>query len=93
MMTETKTPPMGPTVKHLIKGISSNYMRADVANRTKDYDAELTHLLPALHDCCVLIMAFHAGVSGIDKGLALSYAKSGASTAKRIEELVKENKK
>ena len=91
-MTKTKTPPMSPTVKQLIKGISSAYVRADMAMRTKDQDTELIHLLSAIHDCYVLIMAFYAGVQGIDKELALSYAKSGSNTAKRIEVLVEGGK-
>lgn len=84
-----KTPPMTPTVKLLIRGVNSNYVKADIANRIKDYGEELIHLLSASHDCCLVIGLYHSGGYGIDKKFALSYAKSGINTARRIEELVK----
>ena len=87
-----KTPPMSPTVKQIIKDISSNYVEADMAGRRGDHDTELKHLFFAIHDCYVLLTLFHSDGWAIDKELALSYANSGVNTAKRIEELVKEIK-
>ena len=60
--------------------------------RTKDQDTELTHLLSAIHNSYVLIGLYNSGGWQIEKELALSYAKSGVNTAKRIEELVKGKK-
>lgn len=92
-MSETKTPPMHPDVKRVIRGISSAYVRADMAERAKEHDAELKHPLHAMRGCCELLIHYQSGWFGVEKELALSYGKSGASTAKWIEELVKENKK
>ena len=92
-MTKTKAPPMHPDAKQLIKKISSAYVRADMTGRRKEHDAELEHLLQAIRGCYELLNLYQSGWFGIEKKLGLSYAESGANTAKRIEELVREDKK
>ena len=91
-MTKNKTPPMHPEAKELIKKTSSAYVRADMAGRRKEHDAELKHLLQAIRGCYELLILYQSGWFGVDKELALSYAKSGEKTAKRIEELVEGGK-
>ena len=91
-MTKNKTPPIDPTVKDIIKEISSMYVRADMAGRRGNHDAELEYLLHALRSCYVLIGLHHSGVCEIENELVLSYAKSGLNTAKRIVEIVREVK-
>ena len=82
---------MSQAAKTTFEGISSNYVAADMAGRAKDNDGELKHLLYALQDCCVLLNLYRDGGWGIEKELALSYAKSAANTAIRIEALVEES--
>ena len=81
---------MYPRVKLLIKSISSNYVRADLANREKDYYAEAKHLLFAMSGCNDIITLFFSG--DVEKELAVRYAYSATSSAKRIEAIIKGKK-
>ena len=78
---------MYPRVKLLIKSISSNYVRADIANQTKNHNIEAKYLMFAIKDCNEIITLFFSG--DVDRELAATYAHSATNSAKRIEEIMK----
>ena len=82
---------MNPRVKQLIKDINSNYVRADIANRTKNHNIEAKYLLFAMGDCNEIITLFFSDID-VDRKLAITYAYSATTTAKRIEEIIKGKK-
>jgi len=81
---------MDPRIKQLIKSINSNYVRADIANRTKNQNIEAKYLLLTMKDCNDIITLFLSGDA--DKEFAVTYAHSAMMSAKRIEKIVKGKK-
>ena len=69
-----------------IKNISSNYIRAQQAEREGDDRSELRHLLFALQDISVLLKEWHTDRR--DAAMAISYAKSLHNTTARIQTLI-----
>lgn len=69
-----------------IKNISSNYIRAQQAEREGDDRTELRLLLFAVQDISVLLKAWHTDRR--DAAMAISYAKSLHNTTARIQTLI-----
>ena len=69
-----------------IKGISSDYVRADAASREGNDAGELEHLLRAVYDISVLLLLKSDGL--IDDCTACEYAASMESSAHRINEIL-----
>lgn len=76
------------STQSMIKDISSNFVRADVATRCCDKPDELKHLLFATHDISILLLNCLNDV--IDESTAKEYAKSLENTATRIKELIED---
>lgn len=69
-----------------IKNISSNYIRAQQAEREGDDRSELRLLLFTVQDISVLLKAWHTDRR--DAAMAISYAKSLHNTTARIQTLI-----
>ena len=69
-----------------IKNISSNYIRAQQAEREGDDRTELRLLLFTVQDISVLLKEWHTDRR--DAAMAISYAKSLHNTTARIQTLI-----